>query len=154
MQDDMLQVITFFVGKEEYGINILRVQAIDRVSEITRVPRAPEFVEGVINLRGKIVPIVDLRRRMGLESRAPDRHSRIIVVELGDEIVGLRVDSVREVLRIPTALTEPPPDMTSSEEADYVEAVAKLDDRLVLILNVDRILRPFEKQALRDMGNG
>jgi len=146
----MLQLVSFFLGDEEYAVDVLRVQGIDRVTEITRVPRAPEFVEGVINLRGKIVPIIDLRRRIGLPSKPPDRESRIIVVEMGREVVGLRVDSVREVLRVPRSLTEPPPDMANAENNDFVEAVGKLDDRLILILNVDRILDSSERQALRD----
>ena len=148
--DGMLQLVSFFLGDEEYAIDVLKVQGIDRVSEITRVPRAPDFVEGVINLRGKIVPIIDLRSRIGLPPKEADRNSRVIVVDMGREVVGLRVDGVREVLRVPTSVVEPPPDMTNAESNEFVEGMGKLEDRIILILNVDKILDSSERQALRN----
>jgi purine-binding chemotaxis protein CheW len=147
MGDELLQVTVFNVGEEEYAVDILRVRAIERLSEVTRVPQAPPFVEGVINLRGKIVPVVDLRRRMGLEPKPADKSAKIVVVECGDEPVGLRVDGVREVLRIPRSQTEPPPDL-ATQDVDYIERLAKLDGRLIMILNVDRILCPAERAGL------
>ena len=99
--DELLQLVTFSTGDEEFGVDILRVQEIIRTMAITKVPKAPEFVEGVINLRGKVIPIIDLRRRFGLQSKAHDKHTRIIVIEINTMIVGFVVDSVSEVLRIP-----------------------------------------------------
>ena len=99
--DELLQLVTFSIGEEEFGVNILKVQEIIRTMEITKVPRAPEFVEGVINLRGKVIPIIDLRRRFGLAPKAHDKNTRIIVIEINNIIVGFVVDAVSEVLRIP-----------------------------------------------------
>ena len=96
-QDDaLIQLVTFSIGDEEFGVDILKVQEIIRTMEITRVPRAPEFVEGVINLRGKVIPIIDLRRRFKLVDRAHDKHTRIIVIEISSMVVGFVVDSVSE----------------------------------------------------------
>ena len=101
--DELLQLVTFSIGEEEFGVNILKVQEIIRTMEITKVPRAPEFVEGVINLRGKVIPIIDLRRRFGLAPKAHDKNTRIIVIEINNIIVGFVVDAVSEVLRIPAS---------------------------------------------------
>lgn len=106
--DELLQLVTFSIGEEEFGVNILKVQEIIRTMEITKVPRAPEFVEGVINLRGKVIPIIDLRRRFGLVPKAHDKNTRIIVIEINNIIVGFVVDAVSEVLRIPASTVEPP----------------------------------------------
>ncbi|WP_300898082.1 chemotaxis protein CheW, partial [uncultured Desulfovibrio sp.] len=89
--DELLQLVTFSIGEEEFGVNILKVQEIIRTMEITKVPRAPEFVEGVINLRGKVIPIIDLRRRFGLAPKAHDKNTRIIVIEINNVIVGFVV---------------------------------------------------------------
>ena len=110
---ELLQLVTFSIGEEEFGVDILSVQEIIRMMDITKVPRAPEFVEGVINLRGKVIPIIDLRRRFGLSTRDHDKHTRIIVIEINNMIVGFVVDSVSEVLRIPSSTVEPPPKRTT-----------------------------------------
>ena len=107
--EEILQLVTFHIGEEEFGVNILDVREINRMMEITRVPHAPEFVEGVINLRGQVIPIVDLRRRFGLKAVEHDKNTRIVVVELADKVVGFLVDSVSEVLRVPNSVVEPPP---------------------------------------------
>src|SRR5512141_2159412 len=105
----LLQLVTFNISQEEYGVDILKVQEIIRTMEITKVPRAPDFVEGVINLRGKVIPIIDLRKRFDMDSRDHDSQTRIIVIELNNMIVGFVVDSVSEVLRIPASTVEAPP---------------------------------------------
>src|ERR687888_2756041 len=102
------QLVVFQLGAELYGVEIARVHEIIRLQAVTRVPRAPAFVEGVINLRGKVIPVVDLRRRFGLPPAEHTRASRIVVVELGDHVVGITVDGVSEVLRVDTATVEPP----------------------------------------------
>jgi purine-binding chemotaxis protein CheW len=116
--------------------------------EITKVPRAPEFVEGVINLRGKVIPIIDLRKRFGLESREHDKHTRIIVIEISNMIVGFVVDSVSEVLRIPADTVEPPPPVVAGLESEYISGVGKLADRLLILLDLDRLLSGEEQHQL------
>ncbi|HMM37740.1 MULTISPECIES: chemotaxis protein CheW [Desulfovibrio] len=146
--DELIQLVTFSIGEEEFGVDILKVQEIIRTMEITKVPRAPEFVEGVINLRGKVIPIVDLRKRFGLETRDHDKHTRIIVIEINQMIVGFVVDSVSEVLRIPANTVEPPPPVVSGLESEYISGVGKLQDRLLILLDLNRLLSGEEKDAL------
>ena len=146
--DQLLQLVTFSIGEEEFGVNILKVQEIIRTMEITKVPRAPDFVEGVINLRGKVIPIIDLRRRFGLAPRGHDKNTRIIVIEINNIIVGFVVDAVSEVLRIPASTVEPPPPVVAGVESDYVSGVGKLQDRLLIMLDLDRLLSSEEMAAL------
>ncbi len=148
-QDDpLLQVVTFRIGEEEFGVNILQVQEIIRMLDITKVPKAPEFVEGVINLRGKVIPIIDLRKRFGLPFRERDKTTRIIVVELGATVVGFIVDAVSEVLRLPASTVEPPPPVVAGLDAEYISGVGKLDDRLLIMLDMNRLLSRDEQRAL------
>jgi len=136
---DQLQLVTFEVGEEEFAIDILQVQEINRMMELTRVPQSPPEVEGVINLRGRIIPVIDLRRTFNLEESARDEHSRIVVVEVKGRIIGFLVDRVHEVLRIDAGIVEPPPSMISSVDSDYISGVGKLDDRLLILLNLDKL---------------
>ncbi|MDR3177074.1 MAG: chemotaxis protein CheW [Desulfovibrio sp.] len=138
--DELLQLVTFSIGEEEFGVDILKVQEIIRTMEITKVPRAEAFVEGVINLRGKVIPIIDLRRRFGLDSKAHDKHTRIIVIEINNMIVGFVVDSVSEVLRIPAGTVEPPPPVVAGLDSEYISGVGKLQDRLLILLDLDKLL--------------
>lgn len=138
--DELLQLVTFSIGDEEFGVDILKVQEIIRTMEITKVPRAPMFVEGVINLRGKVIPIIDLRRRFGLATKTHDSHTRIIVIEINGLIVGFVVDSVSEVLRIPVSTVEPPPPVVAGLDSDYISGVGKLADRLLILLDLDKLL--------------
>jgi purine-binding chemotaxis protein CheW len=145
---ELMQLVTFSIGDEEFGVDILKVQEIIRMMEITRVPRAPDFVEGVINLRGKVIPIIDLRKRFGLVARGHDKHTRIIVIEINMMIVGFVVDSVSEVLRIPSSTVEPPPPVVSGMESEYISGVGKLEDRLLILLDLDRLLSHEERETL------
>lgn len=145
---DLLQLVTFSIGDEEFGVDILKVQEIIRTMEITKVPRAPAFVEGVINLRGKVIPILDLRKRFGLETRPHDKNTRIIVIEINNMIVGFVVDSVSEVLRIPASTVEPPPPVVAGLESEYISGVGKLEDRLLILLDLNRLLSHEEAGAL------
>ncbi|MDR1685160.1 MAG: chemotaxis protein CheW [Desulfovibrio sp.] len=138
--DELLQLVTFSIGEEEFGVDILKVQEIIRTMEITKVPRAEAFVEGVINLRGKVIPIIDLRRRFGLDSKVHDKHTRIIVIEINNMIVGFVVDSVSEVLRIPAGTVEPPPPVVAGVDSEYISGVGKLQDRLLILLDLDKLL--------------
>ncbi len=145
---ELMQLVTFSIGEEEFGVDILKVQEIIRMMEITKVPRAPDFVEGVINLRGKVIPIIDLRKRFGLSTRDHDKHARIIVIEINNMIVGFVVDSVSEVLRIPSNTVEPPPPVVSGLESEYISGVGKLEDRLLILLDLDRLLSGEERDVL------
>jgi purine-binding chemotaxis protein CheW len=147
-ESELLQMVTFSIGDEEFGVEILRVQEIIRIMEITKVPRAPEFVEGVINLRGKVIPILDLRKRFGMETRDHDKNTRIIVIEINKMIVGFVVDAVSEVLRIPANLVEPPPPVVAGLESEYISGVGKLEDRLLILLDLNRLLSSEEREAL------
>lgn len=138
--DELLQLVSFMIGEEEFGVDILKVQEINRMSDVTRVPNAPEYVDGVINLRGKVIPIIDLRRRFGIERRDHDKNTRIVVVQLQGKVVGFVVDAVREVLRIPGSVTEPPPAAVADVNSEYITAVGKLDDRLLILLDLEKVL--------------
>ncbi len=149
--DELIQLVTFSIGEEEFGVDILKVQEIIRTMEITKVPRAQSFVEGVINLRGKVIPIIDLRRRFGLISKDHDKHTRIIVIEINNMIVGFVVDSVSEVLRIPAGTVEPPPPVVAGLDSEYISGVGKLQDRLLILLDLDKLLSSEDIEALTQM---
>ncbi len=138
--NELLQLVSFKISDEEFGVDILKVQEIIRMLEITRVPNTLQYVDGVINLRGKVIPIVDLRSRFGMERREHDRNSRIVVVELSGKIIGFVVDSVNEVPRIPKSVTEAPPELATGVDTKYITAVGKLEDRLLILLDLDKVL--------------
>ena len=148
----ILQLVTFKLGNEEFGVDILKVQEINRMMDITRIPNAPPFIEGVINLRGKIIPIVDLRKKLGFnnENGFSEKTTRIIVVELDGLVLGFIVDSVSEVLRIPENTIEPPPSIVGGVESDYIEGVGKLDNRLLILLELKKL---FSATDRKDMEN-
>lgn len=139
-----LQLVSFKIGSEEFGVDILRVQEIIRMVEITKVPQAPIYVEGVINLRGRVIPVIDLRKRLNLELAEMDKNTRIVVVDIGGNIMGMIVDSVSEVLRLPSNTIEPPPDLVSGIDSDHISGVAKLEDRLLIFLDLSRIVSSDE----------
>jgi purine-binding chemotaxis protein CheW len=149
--EELLQLVSFKIGEEEFGVDILKVQEINHFVEVTRIPNAPGYVEGVINLRGKVIPIIDLRTRFGMERRDHDKNTRIIVVELSGPVVGFVVDAVSEVLRIPQSVTEPPPPIVGGIDAEYITAVGKLDDRMLILLDLDRLLSTHEQRTLQDV---
>ncbi len=146
--DEERQVVVFQLGAEFYGVEIARVHEIIRLQPVTRVPRAPDFVEGVINLRGKVIPVVDLRRRFGLPMTEPTRATRIVVVEIGEQVIGIVVDGVSEVLRVNTSTVEAPSPVVAGIDADYLLGIAKLPERLVILLDLDRVLAREERRAL------
>jgi len=150
-REEMLQLVSFKLGDEEFGVDIMQVQEIIRMQDITAVPNAPEFVEGVINLRGRVIPIVDLRKRFGLEEKSHDKATRIIVVKVDDLTVGLIVDEVSEVLRIPVDTVEPPPPIVAGVESEYIKGVGKLEDRLLILLDLSKTLSKEEKASLQLM---
>ena len=147
----LIQLVSFKIGEEEFGVDITKVQEIIRMVDITRVPNAPHFVEGVINLRGKVIPIIDMRKRLELDSKEYDKDTRIIVVEIEGKIVGFIVDSVSEVLRIDQAVTEAPPPMVSGINAEFITSIAKLDDRLLILLDLEKVLTSEEKGEITEI---
>ncbi len=147
--DIIFQVVGFKLGDEEFVLDILKVQEIIKLVDITPVPNSPDFVEGVINLRGKVIPIVSLRKRFGFEDKGKDSRTRIIVVEIDKKLVGFIVDHVTEVLRIPSSTIEPPPPLVSKIGSEYLKGVGKLDERLLIVLDVDKILSSEEKTAIK-----
>jgi purine-binding chemotaxis protein CheW len=147
-----LQVVGFRIGNETFGVRIGSVREIVRVPEITAVPSAPETVEGVINLRGKIIPVMDLRKRFGQAETQPDKKNRILVVELEGKLVGLIVNAASEVLKIAPSDIEAPGNLFSEGESSYVTGVGKLKGRLIILLDIAKLLhRPefkrFEEAA-------
>ncbi|MCB9209454.1 MAG: chemotaxis protein CheW [Ignavibacteriales bacterium] len=146
--EELLQLVSFKIGEAEFGVDILRVQEINKMMELTTVPNTPHFVEGVVNLRGRIIPVINLRSRLGLELKEYDSETRIIVVELIDKTIGFIVDEVKEVLRIPKSITEAPPEIVSGVDSDYITAIGKLEDRLLILLDLTKILSNEEQKEL------
>lgn len=149
---ELIQLVSFHVGGEEFGLDILRVQEIIRIQQLTRVPNSPAFVDGVINLRGKVIPVIALRKRFGLENLAHDKQTRIVVVEVRGTVLGFIVDSVSEVLRIPADTVEPPPRL-GKVKREYVSGVGKLDNRLLILLDVDRLLEESEDGQFAELAH-
>jgi purine-binding chemotaxis protein CheW len=149
MQKDC-QLVGFRIGEETYGVQIGAVREIVRVPEITAVPNAPELIEGVINLRGKIIPVMDLRKRFGSSAIQADKKNRILVVELENRLLGLIVSSASEVLKIPPSEIEPPGAVFAEGESSYVTGVGKLKGRLVILLDIARLLRQPEYRKLEE----
>jgi purine-binding chemotaxis protein CheW len=147
---DELQLVSFNIGSEEFGVEILKVQEINRMVEITRVPQAPHYVEGVINLRGKVIPIIDLRKRFSLEVKEYDKNTRIVVVDINGNIMGMIVDAVSEVLRLSSSTIEPPPEIVTGVNAEYIKGVAKLEDRLLIFLDLSKVVDASELAALNN----
>lgn len=142
------QIVVLDLGGEAYGVEIGRVEEIIRMQAITRVPNGPAFIEGVTNLRGRVIPVLDLRKRFGLPASDATRRSRIVVGELGEHTVGLVVDGVSEVLQLSPGAVEPPSTLVTSADSGFLRGVAKLDERLILLLDLSRILSRSEAEDL------
>ncbi len=139
-----IKVIVFQLEKEEYAVSVQQVGSIERIQPITRVPQTETFVKGVINLRGVITPVIDIRLRFGLEEKEYTESSRIIIVHLDDMEVGLIVDSANDVIDIAKNAIEPAPEIIGTVDTDYIEGVAKVEDRLLILLNLQKVLTPEE----------
>jgi purine-binding chemotaxis protein CheW len=148
---ELLQLVSFKIGTEEFGVDILNVQEIIKIVQITKVPNSPVFVEGVINLRGKVIPVIDLRTRLGLQKLEHDKDTRIIVVELSKSTIGFIVDAVNEVLRIPVSITEAPPEIVAGVDSEFIKSVGKLDDRLLILIDLNKILLQDEAKQIEKM---
>jgi len=146
-----LQIVGFRIGNETYGVRIGAVREIVRVPEITNVPSAPKLVEGVINLRGKIIPVIDLRKRFGQGNIQSDKKNRILVVELENKLIGLIVSAASEVLKIAPSEIAAPGSLFADGESSYVTGVGKLKGRLVILLDVSKLLQCPELKSLKEV---
>lgn len=145
--EQFVQLVVFQLANEYYGVDIGAVNTIIRMQELTAVPQTMQYVEGVINLRGSIIPVIDLRKRFGLALNATTKSSRIVVVEANGALVGMIVDAVAETLRISMDLIELPSSVISSAESTHLRGIAKQDDRLVILLDIDLVMNGKEAQS-------
>ncbi len=135
------QLVIFSLGDEEFGVEINNVQEIIRMPAITKIPQAPDYVKGVINLRGKIITVINLNTIMGMQNTRHDEHTRIIVANVNDTVMGFVVDSVSEVMRLPTNNVEPAPAIIASKiNTEYLQGVGKMDGRLLILLNLEKFV--------------
>jgi purine-binding chemotaxis protein CheW len=153
-QGELRQFISFSVGDEEYGLELLRVKEVIRVREITWLPKAPSFVKGIINLRGDVIPIIDLRDKFGLEAKEATANTRVIVVEVDGKLMGMIVDSASQVVRIPADQIDPPPPVLGGFSQEFITGVGKMDDKLIILLNSDAILTAEERTQLGSLETG
>ena len=148
--DTEMKVIVFQLNHEEYGVDIMQVRSIEKMLPITRVPRAPGFVKGVINLRGVVTPVVDLRKRFSFSELEETEETRIIIVHVDGTEVGLIVDGASDVIDLNEEQIEPPSDLVGGVKAEYLQGVANLEDRLLIMLNLKKVLNPGEIAELRE----
>ena len=149
MADNILQLVSFSVENLLFGLEILHIQEIIRFTEITKIPNAPSFVEGIVNLRGKVIPVIDLRKKMSLPLKKYDKASRIIISEVGNTIVGFIVDSVNEVMYVTEDNFEAPPELALSINSEFIKKIAKLEDKLLIMLDIENVLTKKEKSTLQ-----
>lgn len=149
--DQSEQLVVFRLANEFYGVDIGAVNTIIRMQEITEIPQTPSFVEGVINLRGSIIPVIDLRMRFGLPVEETTKASRIVVVESSGQMIGMVVDAVAETLRLSADDIEPPSPVIASVDAEYLRGVGKQENRLVILLDLSKVLTAREVDSLAKM---
>lgn len=142
--DPVLQWVTFRLDGETYGVNVMQVQEVLRVTEIAPVPGAPDYVIGIINLRGNVVTVIDSRRRFGLMPKVPDEPSRIIIVEVNGNVIGMLVDSVAEVVYLHQSEIETAPNVGKDDNSHYIQGICSRDDSLLILVDVNRLLSEEE----------
>ena len=140
------QLVIFDLAGEDFGIEIAAVESIVKMQDITPIPHAPEYVKGVTNLRGSVLPVIDLKSRFGIKVGEETRNTRIVVVTMGELKVGMIVDAVSEVLTIEDTVIEPTPPMVSTVATEFITGIAKIDKRLVVLLDLGRVLTAEEKE--------
>lgn len=144
---DNLELLSFRVEDQEYSVDIMSVREIRSWTKATSIPHAPDYVRGVINLRGTVLPVVDLALRLGIRSQEPNERSVIIVVDIGGRAVGLRVDAVSDILSVPSDALQPPPDLMSEEAADFIRALTIVEGRMIRVLDTRTVLPALEDVA-------
>jgi purine-binding chemotaxis protein CheW len=142
------QLVVFDLAGEAYGVNIGTVREIIRMQQITHVPEAPQYVDGVINLRGRVIPVIDLRKRFALAVGEQTDESRIVVVDSAGEDIGVIVDAVTEVLRVPGDAIEPASSLITTEDSYYMDGIAKIGNRLLILLDLDRVLQSVDREPV------
>jgi len=142
------QIVSFRLANEEYGVDIMRVQEIILVGQITKMPEVPDYICGLINLRGHVIPIIDLRKRFRLPAQDETEHTRIIVLNVNNKTIGIVVDAVNEVLRINTDQIEPPPSSVAGIEHEYLTGLVKFEKQLLVLLNVDAVVKEGDSAKL------
>ena len=148
MADDM-QLVVFDLEKEEYGVEISQVREIIKMEEISKIPRAPDYIEGVINLRGQVTTVISLRKKFGLAEKEVDQYTRIIVAEVDGLTLGITVDAVNEVLKLPTKDIEATPAIVANDvDTKYIRGVGKLDERLLILLDIHKIMNDDELEEI------
>lgn len=136
--EEILHLVTFFLNSEEYALEIFKVQEIIRVNGWTRVPNAPDYIKGVINLRGKIIPVIDPKLKMSLKGSELTKDSRVMVIEAGGRLLGMLVDGVHQVLKLPSGVVEPPPEEAGGVDGNFIKGVGKLDGRLIILIDIEK----------------
>ena len=142
------QIVVFDLAGEAYGVDINAVLEIIRMEEITAVPETANFVEGVINIRGKVIPVVDLRKRFGLEHGEASKDNRIVVIDIASQSIGMVVDAVNEVMRIPEDAIEPPSLVITNQDSDYLIGIVKLEGRMIILLDLERVLSGADREGI------
>lgn len=151
-KEQLMQLVGFTIGKEQFGVDILMVQEIIRAAPITSVPNSPDFVEGVINLRGNIIPVIELRKRLNLYKEEANKDTWILILDIEGKVTGFIVDSVSKVLKILKNSIEPPPELVvAGLQSQYIRGVCDIGDKLLILLNFNRILLVEELQKLKSM---
>jgi purine-binding chemotaxis protein CheW len=150
---DYLQVVTFKLHDEEYAIEITKAKEIILVEGVTHVPQMPDFIEGIINLRGNVIPVIDLRKRFGLAQTALGDQARIVVTRMDSRIIGLIVDSVSQVIKIPLKNIQPPPDTIAHLAGEYLVSIGKIDNKMILILDIEKVFTINQKNTINNSDN-
>ncbi len=148
---DRMKVIAFRLKDQEYGVDVNQVNSIERLHGVTKVPKTVDFIKGIINLRGEVTPVINLAERFGMGESESTENSRIIIVNLGQMQAGLIVDSANDVIDIPTDMIEPPPQILHEVHEEFVHGVAKLDNSLLVIVNLNKILGENEIEQLKEI---
>ena len=148
-----LQAVVFMLNKAYYGVPILQVQEIVKMTEITELPNTPDFVQGIVNLRGKIIPIIDMRKRFGLPEETIDENWKILILKAEDVLFGVMVDQISEVEKVPATLIEKPPKIVAGVNGKFINGIAKTENRLLILLDIAKILSDEEKELLQDIEN-
>ena len=148
--DTTTQLVSFTVGKEKYGVHIGQVQEIIRMPEITHIPQTEDYIKGIINLRGNIIPIIDMRTRFNMDAKDYSELTRVIVLGILDKLVGIVVDSVSKVIELPENDIEDAPDIINGLSKEYIEGVGKMDDDMIIILDADKVLTAEEIKILSE----
>jgi len=149
--EEQIQLANMRVGGESYALDIMTIKEISRLPEVTRVPQAPDFMEGFVNLRGMVIPLINLRRRLGLGDEPLGPKTRVVTVSVGRQIVGLAVDEIRGVLRLPRSEVLSPPKVLRGDVPEYIGGVVRQDGELILLLDMKQVLSLKEIKGIREM---